>query len=56
MCAYLHVLGHDAMVDGLQNSVRQLNKFCNSIQIVQENSVKEDNVIEKVANSLIPMC
>ena len=49
MCVYLHVLGHDAMVDGLQDFVRQLNKLCKNIQIVREYSAREDNIIEKVA-------
>ena len=38
------------MIDELQNSVRQLNKLCKSIQIVREYSAKDDNAIEKVAD------
>ena len=38
------------MVDGLQNSVRQLNKLCKRLQIVQGNSGKEDSTIEKVSS------
>ena len=36
------------MVDGLQNSVSQLNKLCKSVQIVREYN---PNVTEKVSNS-----
>lgn len=38
------------MVDGLQSSVRQLNKLCKRLQIMQGNSAKEDSTTEKVSD------
>ena len=56
---YLHVLGqhlhslrHDAVVDGLQNSVRQLNKLCKSIQIVREYNASGDSSIDRVVTAI----
>ena len=41
----IHVLGHDTMIDGLQNSIRQLNKLYKSVQVVRE---YDANVIKMV--------
>ena len=46
----MHVLGHDAMIDRLQNSVQQLNKLCKNAQLAQEYSTREDDIVDKVAS------
>ena len=41
-CSTSHVLGHDTMIDeGLQNSVKQLNRLCKNAPLVQEENTND---------------
>ena len=46
-CYTLHVLGHDTIIgDGLQNSVKKLNKLCQSTPTVPEEN--DDDKVTKL--------
>ena len=44
------------MVDGLQNSIKQLNELYKSVQAAQGNNAKEESIIKKVSDTYVYMC